>query len=77
MQIRIISFGHLTEIIGAAPLTMDEVENTDEVIRRLHAAYPGLADMQYRIAVEKDIIAENIRLKDQDTIALLPPFSGG
>ena len=39
--------------------------------------YPALADMQYLVAVEKDIVHGNTSLLDNYTVAMLPPYSGG
>jgi molybdopterin synthase sulfur carrier subunit len=39
--------------------------------------YPSLANKKYFIAVNQKMVHENIKLKMGDTVALMPPFSGG
>ena len=77
MQVNIIIFGQLTDITGSGSITMNDVVNTDQLVAQLHSQYPALADYPYLIAVEKEVILSNTELKNNFTIALLPPFAGG
>jgi molybdopterin converting factor small subunit len=77
MQINVIIFGQLTDITGSNAITINGVEDTDKLIRQLHKRYPSLAEYPYLIAVEKEVISSNTTLKDNCTVALLPPFAGG
>jgi molybdopterin converting factor small subunit len=43
----------------------------------LHRLYPKLKDTPYLIAIDKNIVTENVVLKDNHIIALLPPYAGG
>jgi sulfur-carrier protein len=56
---------------------VDDVHDTDQLVKMLHTKYPSLKDLEYRIAVNKDIILQNTLLHDKAIVALLPPFSGG
>ncbi|TAL49285.1 MAG: MoaD/ThiS family protein [Chitinophagaceae bacterium] len=76
MQVNIILFGQLTEIAGNA-VSVDNVADTDSLVRILHKRYPALADTKYVIAVNKQVVNRNIPLNNNSTVALLPPFSGG
>jgi len=53
------------------------MDNTDRVLSYLLTAYPQLQTMEFTLAVNKQLIHGNTALKDDDTLALLPPFSGG
>ena len=77
MEIRLLSFGQVTNITGKDPLKIPDVKNTDELNQFLAKAWPQLESIKYSIAVNKKIIRENTQLHDQDTVAILPPFSGG
>jgi len=77
MQTKIILFGQIIDIAGQKELTLEDVLDTDELVMILHEKYPLLKNLEYRIAVNKDIILNNTSLDDQSTVALLPPFSGG
>ena len=77
MEIRLLSFGQVTDITGKDTLKIPDVKNTDELNQFLAKAWPQLESIKYSIAVNKKIIQENTQLHDQDTVAILPPFSGG
>jgi len=76
MQINVIIFGQLTEITGNT-LLLNNIEDTDSLIRELNGLYPALASKKYVVAVDKQVINQNTILKGNSTVALLPPFSGG
>lgn len=77
MEIQLLAFGQIAEITGKSTWKMVALHYTDEVIKIIDEEFPALAKMKYSIAVNKKIIQENTALKPNDTIALLPPFSGG
>jgi sulfur-carrier protein len=39
--------------------------------------FPGLEKVKYMVAVNRVMIRENIPLAGNETVALMPPFSGG
>ena len=69
-------FGQLAEIAGDS-LTVDNPGDTNSLIAVLQSTYPALADMQYIIAVNKEVVSANTILKNGSVIAIMPPFSGG
>ncbi len=77
MQIKIMVFGQLTDVINSSEITLNGNADTDSLLCELKKLYPALADAKYMIAVDKQTITENTILNDGSTIALLPPFSGG
>ncbi len=77
MAINIIIFGQIADITGTSSLTVENVADTSQLIERLTVTYPALASAKYAIAVDKKIVKENTALTNNNTIALLPPFSGG
>jgi molybdopterin synthase sulfur carrier subunit len=77
MQVNVIIFGQLTDITGSNAITINDVDNTDKLIRHLHNSYPALAEFPYLIAVEKEVISTNTTLNNNCTVALLPPYAGG
>lgn len=76
MQVNIIIFGQLTEITGHSIL-VDNITDTDSLVKELNKLYPALADKKYAVAVDKKIIIANTVLTGDSMVALLPPFSGG
>lgn len=77
MQVNILIFGQLTDIIGVSRLTLKDISTSDELRGILIQRYPTLAHVKYVVAVDKKVIDENTQLLDSCTVALLPPFSGG
>lgn len=77
MNIKILLFGRLTELLGQSVLLLEDVADTDAMTRRLSDQYPGLTQINYQIAVNQEIIHGNMFLTDGMTVALMPPFSGG
>jgi molybdopterin synthase sulfur carrier subunit len=76
MAIKLLTFGQITEITGQSESTVNAMDS-DALKAQLIMQFPGLKDLQFAIAVNKYVINENTGLKDGDTVALLPPFSGG
>lgn len=77
MEINLLSFGQIVDITGKDSLKIPDVKNTNELKNFLSKAWPQLQSIKYSIAVNKKTIRENTQLHDQDTVAILPPFSGG
>ncbi len=77
MEINLLSFGQIADITGGNTLKIPDVKNTNELNRFLINAWPQLRSIKYSIAVNKKIIHENTQLHHEDTVAILPPFSGG
>ncbi|MCX2481765.1 MoaD/ThiS family protein [Pedobacter sp. MC2016-15] len=77
MNIKILLFGRLTELLGQSVLHMEDVSDTNTLAQRLSSQYPGLAQIKYQVAVNQEIIHGNKALTDGMTVALMPPFSGG
>jgi molybdopterin converting factor small subunit len=76
-MIRVLVFGQLLDITGDADMQFEFVADTKKLQQVLHARFPELANRKYLIAVEKQLVNDNIPLQNGNTIALLPPFSGG
>lgn len=76
MPINIIIFGKLTDITGSS-LPLENIADTNSLVKELHMLYPALADAKYVIAVDKKVVNENTTLTENSIVALLPPFSGG
>jgi molybdopterin synthase sulfur carrier subunit len=76
MPLSIIIFGQLTDILGNS-LSLDDIPDTDNLVKKLNEQYPELVNKKYIIAVDKKVISANTILNNSNTVALLPPFSGG
>jgi sulfur-carrier protein len=76
MQIQVLLFGGLADIAGSS-VSVTNVTDTDSLIHVLLREHPGLADIKYVIAVNKQVVNKNTSLHADSVVALLPPFSGG
>lgn len=77
MKISVLFFGILSEIAGTNSLELKDIENLRALKSYLWKTFPGIKDMDFRIAVNKEIIDGKLEFKSGDEVALLPPFAGG
>ena len=77
MKVNVLIFGPLKDVTGTHVCHVSDVSDTDEMIGKMNALYPGLDKKKFLIAVEKEIVQGNTALSDNFTVALLPPYSGG
>jgi molybdopterin-guanine dinucleotide biosynthesis protein A len=77
MEIQLLAFGQIADIIGKSAWKMYGIKDSNELIKNLEKQFPALVKMKYSVAVNKKIIQDNAVFSENDTIALLPPFSGG
>ena len=77
MAIKVMLFGQLTDITGKTVLEVEDVSDTQALQQKIHACFPALAGLTYRVAVDKKVVTQNTALHPESTVALLPPFSGG
>lgn len=73
----VILFGQLADIAGAAACSVEGVQDTAMLKAKLEDMYPGFEKIKYMLAVNRKMIRENMPLSGSETIALMPPFSGG
>ena len=76
-EITVLTFGAIAEIVGKNSLVLTNVSSTGELKQKLEAEYPRLKNIEYAIAVDKQMTSSSIPLETKSTVALLPPFSGG
>ena len=76
MEIEIIAFGKISEFVTNQRLSAP-VGTTDDLKAFLEESFPELKAMKYKLALNRNIVQENSGLSDHDTVAIMPPFSGG
>jgi molybdopterin synthase sulfur carrier subunit len=78
MKINVLIFGSLVNATqGRAEIQVKGKTDLDSVRRTLLESYPLLADYTFRMALNQQITEGNVNLKNDDVVALLPPFAGG
>ena len=77
MEIEIISFGQLAEFIANQRMDIGDIRDSDGLKKHLEASFPMLAESKYKLALNKIVVNENLQINNNDTLAIMPPFSGG
>ena len=78
MNLKIKYFGIIAEITGKMEENLvSEIGDTEEITQLLALKYPAMENLEYKIAVDQEIILSKQNLTEKSVIALLPPFSGG
>ena len=81
MRIEALFFASARDAVGEASRTLDVQAGSRvrDVFEHLVAAHPGLqpARSSLRFAVNEDFVDADHLLADGDSLALLPPVSGG
>lgn len=77
MQVNILLFGHLTDLLGASEILLNDLLDSNSLVESLNNQYPELRNQKYVIAIDKKIINTNTLITEGSIVALLPPFSGG
>ena len=77
MKINVLFFGILTDIIGSNSIEIKDIESISMLKSWLWKNYPKTKEMDFQVALNKNIIEGKVDFKNGDEIALLPPFAGG
>ena len=74
-------FASFREAVGSGALSWDAPEGASvaDVVAALRDRYPGLGPAAEKalLAVNQEYVGGDVRLKDGDELALIPPVSGG
>lgn len=74
-KIKVLAFGPLVEIVEKEFFI--EATDTKKLLASLIRQFPLLENRKMAVAVNGKIIKDVVLLEESDTVALLPPFSGG
>ncbi|TWI00591.1 molybdopterin synthase sulfur carrier subunit [Flavobacterium tiangeerense] len=75
MVIKVIAFGSIAEITGKD--FSANASDLDTLKSNLIDQFPILAERKFAIAVNQKLVNENYIFTENDTVALMPPYSGG
>ncbi|MGA3676428.1 molybdopterin converting factor subunit 1 [Lysinibacillus agricola] len=77
-MINILLFAHLQEIIGEPKLTVELSDRTVGQIKVwMESQYPQISLQHVMTAVNEEFATDSTVIKKGDTIAFIPPISGG
>jgi molybdopterin synthase sulfur carrier subunit len=74
--VRVLYFGIAREVTGKASEEYT-AEDTISLKSQLLENYPQMKNIFFRLALNRSLIKSEETLKDNDIVAILPPFSGG
>ena len=81
MQVRLLFFASLKDIVGARQLQLDMPAGATvaELLTHLEAAYPRLKEYRPVVltAINEDYVDQRAEIHDGDEVAIFPPVSGG
>ena len=79
MKINTLYFGMIAQQRGVQSETLEFRDDATLVSVQEKAVelIPSLNDINYAIAVNQKLNADNVELKDGDEISFFPPFAGG
>jgi molybdopterin synthase sulfur carrier subunit len=77
METEITLFGRLAETAGTDRIHAKDVLDTDALMKDLQTRFPGFSAFPIIIAVNRRTVTENTPIRPGDSVALMPPFSGG
>ncbi len=74
----ILLFAHLQETIGQSKITIDLPQCTvGEVKEWVASNYPNISLQQVMAAVNEEFATDATIVQPEDTVAFIPPISGG
>lgn len=80
MKIQILLFGITTDLLGTSSIELELSENSTvaHLKSALTTQYPAFQKIAaYAVAVNETYAKDNITLKPNDIVAIIPPVSGG
>jgi len=78
-MITIKLYGIAKDITGGSSLTIDEgVSTVDDLLKYLRLKYPAFIDLtSLLVAINDEYAQVNDQIDEKDSVAIIPPVSGG
>jgi molybdopterin converting factor subunit 1 len=79
MKIRLYLFARAREIVGESLIEYEIADGAEVagLLSQLQAQYPGMAELEIKVAVNSEYAENNQQLQTGDEVAIIPPISGG
>ena len=76
---KVLYFAEIKEILAKQSEDIDLSYDitVDEFITDLFKLYPSISDKKFQIAVNEEFVKNDDIVQPNDTVALIPPVSGG
>ena len=80
MKIQLLFFGIATDLVGENSIfyELNSKETVSELKKELLLKYPKLKNIEeFAIAVNEEYAENDVVLRENDVVAIIPPVSGG
>ena len=79
MKINLKYFGMVSELTQSNEEVLEVASqlSTEDLSLILEEKYTNFNEIDFRFAVNESLINKSVELAENDTVAILPPFSGG
>ena len=77
MKLSILLFGVLADEAGSPNIMIENVNTLEELKEKVKEELPSISKYSFQVSVNRDIVRGDMKLKENDEIAFLPPFAGG
>jgi len=80
ITMKVLAFGIVKEIFSGSSIDLefDNELTVADIKRKLETQYPKLKVLaSYAVAVNDEYAADDLVIKDNDEVAIIPPVSGG
>lgn len=77
MSIKLLFFGKLAALTGLNSMNIENIKDTESLQLYLFKKFPEMENTKFVIALNNEVIQQNTFINNGDTLAFLPPFSGG
>jgi len=77
LQIKVLFFGSLIDVVGQDEMVITEIADSIELENYLLQRYPEIKGHRYAISINQKIMEGQSNLNDMDEVAIIPPFQGG
>jgi molybdopterin synthase sulfur carrier subunit len=74
---KLLLFGYLAEQMGTSEMELNDIPDTETLIKIIKTDFPLIKNSKFLISVDKKIVKGNTKLESGNVVALLPPFAGG
>lgn len=76
VTVKVLYFGGAMEMAGRAEEEISACDTT-ALRREILERYPAMKRLTFRLALNRVLLREEALLKENDVVAILPPFEGG
>ena len=77
MQIKVLIFGSLIDVVGMQEILLTDVTDSADLEQKLINNHPAMKEQKYAISINHEIIKRETALQENDEVAIIPPFQGG